>query len=37
MRDRPIDEAGDFVKVLLTAAILTVLLVMVVNMLVGLR
>ena len=35
MRDRPIDEAGDFVKVLLIAAILTVLLVMVVNMLVA--
>jgi hypothetical protein len=35
MRDRPIDD-GDFVKVLLVAAILTALLVMVVNMLVGL-
>jgi hypothetical protein len=36
MRDRPIDEASDFVKVLLMAAILTALLVMFVNMLVGL-
>ena len=36
MRDRPIDDAGDFVKVLLVAAILTALLVMVVNTLVGL-
>jgi hypothetical protein len=36
MRDRPIDEAGDFIKVLLMAAILTALLVMFVNMLVGL-
>lgn len=36
MRDRLIDDAGDFVKVLLVAAILTALLVTVVNMLVGL-
>ena len=36
MRDRPIEDASEFLKVLLVAAILTALLVMVVNMLVGL-